>query len=131
MTGSRPERAVRCVLRSTVIAMLFVYLFWNAVWLSVGRLPPSLALALLGLPSPTTGCTRSIGCMFAGEWSSALLLNPFTLPIVALMMTSVFCLAVNALRRRRVVLQAYLGWAWLAVLSAAWAYKLASPPECW
>ncbi len=67
----------------------------------------------------------------AGEWFTSFLYNPFTLPIIALLIGSVLYLAASALRQRRFVLHAYLGWAWLALLSAAWAFKLVSPPEYW
>ncbi|MDY7011617.1 MAG: hypothetical protein SVV80_12845, partial [Planctomycetota bacterium] len=48
------------ILRIFAAGLFLIYCFWWVFWLVRGKLPPALFLAITGLPSPTTGCTRSL-----------------------------------------------------------------------
>lgn len=100
-----------------------LYLGWNLAWLAAGRIPPSVLRALLGLPCPTTGCTRSIVALLHCDLRGALLWNPFTVPILILLAVSLGMLFVAGLRRRELVLPRWVGTAWLTLLLAAWIAK--------
>jgi hypothetical protein len=113
------------------MALLGVYVFWNAVCLASGILPPSLFLAATGLPCPTTGCARSMVRLLHGDLAASLRANAFTVPICILLAASLGWLARAALTRRVLRLPAFLGWAWLIVLVAAWILKLLGSPAYW
>ncbi len=118
----------RSALRSAALACFIVYLGWNLFWLAQGSLAPSIFLGITGLPCPTTGMTRSLLSLLAGDWLSSAAYNLFAVPICLLFALSLGWVARQALRRRPLLLPAPVGWAWLAVLAAAWVFKLAGPP---
>ena len=119
------------VLSALVVVLLVAYAGWWGFWLGHGRLPMSPLKALAGIPSPTTGCTRSLACLARGDLVRSFSFNPFTLPILALFATSLVWLLVCVLRRRRAVLPRAMALAWLVLLGAAWAVKLLSDPRWW
>jgi hypothetical protein len=104
-------------------ASFTAYLAWNIAWLASGRIPPSALRVLIGLPCPTTGCTRSLLSLVHGDLQASLLWNPFTIPIVVLLGGSLGTLLFATLRRRQLVLPRWLGTAWLNVLLVAWLAK--------
>ena len=104
-------------------AAFVAYLAWNFAWLTAGRIPPGVLRALLGLPCPTTGCTRSLESLFHGNLQASLLWNPFTIPILILLAVSMEILFLAALRKKELVLPKWMGAAWLTVLLAAWVAK--------
>ena len=118
-------------LRGTATGAFAVYLAWNVLWLFQGRLPPSLFQALTGWPSPTTGCTRSLQHLLAGQWSESLRYNAMTVPLVLLLAASGLRLGGQVLRRQRLSLPAWLAWSWVIVLAIAWAVKLCGDPRYW
>jgi hypothetical protein len=109
----------------------FLYVGWNVRWLVQGRIPPSILLGLVGLPSPTTGMTRSTLAFLEGNGSIAFLWNPFTLPFCALLIFTAGEIAWKRARRRRLVLSHTLALAWPVLLLAAWITKLAMGPRWW
>jgi hypothetical protein len=127
----RQTTLCRSVLRATAIAFFAVYVAWNVYWLSHATVPPSLLKALTGLPAPTTGGTRSVRHILAGNWGESLRYNAMTLPIGLLLVTSLACLGWQGLRGRRLSLPTWMVWSWAAVLSIAWALKLCSDPRYW
>ena len=107
------------------------YLVWNVVWLTSGKTPPSILRSLIGLPCPTTGCTRSLVALVHGDLRAALLWNPFTVPILILLSLSLATLLFAALRKRALVLPKLFGFAWLTVLLLAWISKFVLGRAYW
>lgn len=118
-------------LRVIASALLVTYLWWNGAWLSLGHAPPSLMLALTGLPAPTTGMTRSLLQLIDGNWAASLAWNPFAVPLLALFLVSIGRVAVQGICGRRLELGTTLGRCWLGVLLAAWAAKFLIGPGYW
>jgi hypothetical protein len=125
-----PELVAR-TLRAVGIALGAVYIAWNAFWLCQGIVPQSLFKALTGWPSPTTGGTRSIKQLLAGNWVESLRYNLMAVPICLLLFASVACLGWQGLRGWRLSLPRWIVWAWAIVLSMAWVFKLCSDPQYW
>lgn len=112
-------------------ASFVAYVAWNAAWMAVGRIPPSALRAILGIPCPTTGCTRSIVALVHGNLHASLAWNPFTTPILILLAVSLQALFVAGLRKKELILPRWMGNAWLGVLLAAWAAKFLLGPAYW
>ncbi len=108
-----------------------LYLAWNIRWLAVGMIPPSILLGVFGIPAPTTGMTRSTMAFLEGNWSTAFLWNPFTLPFYAVLIWTALEIARKSVRKRRLVLSKPLIFAWGGMLLAAWITKLAMGPQWW
>ncbi len=130
-SGLSWEKAGRSLLRSVAAAVFAVYIVWNIFWLTQGRLGPALFKTLTQLPCATTGMTRSLRCLLAGQWLDSAAYNLFTVPTCLLFAISLGWVGVQLLRRRRPALPALVGWGWLAVFSAAWIFKLAGPVAYW
>ncbi len=96
------------ILRGTALGTFAVYFAWNAFWLFQGTVPASLFQTLTGWPSPTTGGTRSLQHLLAGDWNESLRDNAMTLPLVLLLAVSGLQLGSQCLRRQRLRLP--LGW---------------------
>jgi hypothetical protein len=111
-------------LRFMAAGTLAVYVVWQILWLSHGRVPPALFLAATGLPAPTTGGTRSLLCLLRGDGWGSLHHNAMTVPIVLLTVVSLGSVVSQLLRRRRVCLPRSVGITWFAVLALAWLIKL-------
>lgn len=126
-------RTIACLLlKSFGLALLAVYLLWNAWWLYHGQVPPSLLTALFHLPAPTTGGTRSLLALLQGDWRLSLYYNPFTIPILlCLGVTLLLCMTQWCRRRTFTLHQPWVIRAWLVVLAAAWVAKLLSPTQTW
>lgn len=114
----------RAGLRPLAIALLVVYLVWNLFWLGQGRIPPSLFLAITGLPAPTTGGVRSLAALGRGDWRASLEWNALALPMAGLFVFCLGSLAWCAARRSRLRLPPWTLAAWIGVLSGAWLVKL-------
>jgi hypothetical protein len=119
------------LLRGTAIGGFVGYLTWNSVWLLQGIVPPSLFQAVTDWPSPTTGGTRSLQHLLAGNWSESLQYNAMTVPLALLMIASGFLLGGQLLRRQSLRLPSGLAWSWAAVLIVAWIAKLCGDPAYW
>jgi hypothetical protein len=124
-------RPVVSIPRSLAVALFVTYVGWNLFCLAHGQIPPSLFKVMTGLPCPTTGCTRSLRCLAAGEWLGSLLYNPLAVPFCLLVLISLTCLAWRAVGRHKLLLPAPLCWAWLGTLCAAWVFKLVQPATYW
>jgi hypothetical protein len=107
------------------------YLWWNLHWLAQGALPPSIALQCLGVPAPTTGCTRSLRALLAGDVSLSLFWNPFLLPLLLLLGASGARLAWCAYEGLPLRLQRPLPQLWLGTLLAAFVFKVWQGPAAW
>jgi len=112
-------------------ACFVLYLIWNCYWLLRGKTPPSLLVALFGVPCPTTGCSRSLAALLRGDLRSSVLWNPFALPILALFTASLLILFSQAVRRAELVLPKWMGTAWAGLLAAAWLLKFLLGPAYW
>jgi len=99
------------------------YVCWNVAWLASGKIPPSVLRELFGIPCPTTGCTRSLASLLHGNVIASLLWNPFTVPILILMGSSIQILLLAALRKKELLLPKWMGTAWCCVLLMAWISK--------
>ena len=96
------------------------YLFWNAYWLVQGRVPPALFLSFTGLPAPTTGGTRALTALIAGDFNGMLRHNALVLPLTLLFVTSL----IHPWLSRPPRLTSRLARAWVVLLAAAWVLKL-------
>ena len=112
------------MLRCTAAAMVVVYGVWQLYWLSGCCLPPSLFLAMTGMPAPTTGGTRSFLCLMRGDFFGSLHHNPMSIPIACMTVYSLMIVGVQAVRHEHVRLSNRIGVTWVAVLSLAWILKL-------
>src|SRR5947207_15543308 len=92
------------VLTATGLLMLAVYLAWNGWWLAHGRVPPSMLVAAMGIPAPTTGGTHSLGALLRGDWRASLRYNAMAVPVALLFVLSVGRLIGAAGRRKPLVL---------------------------
>src|SRR5437899_2379163 len=106
------SRLLLHAMRILAWALLAAYLVWNVYWLTRGRIPPSLFLALTGLPAPTTGGTRSILRLLEGDWRESLRCHPLAVPIALLFLLSLGWLLGRGLTRRRLVLPEWFLWTW-------------------
>ncbi|NLF17575.1 MAG: DUF2752 domain-containing protein [Lentisphaerae bacterium] len=113
------------------MASFFFYVAWNLHWLGQGRLPPSLLRGLVGLPSPTTGMTRSCLALRQGDLVQSLGWHPLTLPLLALYLGSIFFVLWRLLRRRPYALPPWVARTWLVLLALSWAIKLLQGPAWW
>ena len=118
-------------LRVTAFSLLVVYLAWNLAFLVQRRLAPSLMLALTGLPSPTTGMTRSLTSLWHGNVGASLRWNPLAVPMALLFCLCIGWLSVQWACRRRLVLPRWVLWCWAALLGMGWIIKLAMGTRTW
>ena len=126
-----PQRVVHFALRAMAVLMFAVYLVWNICFLAEGRIPRSLMKGIFGLPAPTTGGTRAMVCLLAGDLTGSLAWNAMALPILALFVYSVGLLLTQFIRRRRLRLPAWAFPAWFLVLAIAWVLKLTGSSAYW
>jgi hypothetical protein len=132
MLGLRGEAGLRRqVVRATALCAFVGYVVWNAVWLSRGRIPPSILLGLTGLPCPTTGGVRSLQALSRGEVLLALHFNPLTPVYLLLLGGTAWMLAGRMLRRRPLLLPSYMGWAWGISLGLGWIAKFVLGRRYW
>lgn len=119
------------VLRACAIALLIVYLAWNAWWLAHGTPAPSILIGLVDLPAPTTGMTRALRALAGGRVGVSLWWNPFAVPFLLLFVYALGRLACRAVRRQRLVLPEWVLRAVLGLYVAAWIAKFALGPATW
>ena len=131
MIRSSSAIVVRSLLRAAAVACFVVYAIWNAFWIWHAMVPPSLFRALTGLPAPTTGGTRSVKHLLAGNWIESLRCNAMTIPIASLFITCLACLVWQGVRGRRLSLPPWMGWSWAVVLILAWILKLCGDAQYW
>jgi hypothetical protein len=108
-----------------------LYLAWNIRWLTAGMIPPSILLGVFGIPAPTTGMIRSTMAFLHGDWNSAFLWNPFTLPFYFVLAWTALEISLRFLRKQRLVISKPLTITWPAMLLAAWIAKFAIGPQWW
>ena len=94
-------------------------------------MPPSILRALVGLPSPTTGLTRSCQALCRGEVVEALCWHPLALPLLALYLGSILVVVWRLWRRRPCALPTWMARSWLVLLVLSWAIKLLQGPAWW
>lgn len=121
---------MRCLLKrswptAVGLSAMAVYLSWNACWLIAGHIPPSMLTGVTGIPSPTTGGTRSAVALMNGDLAKSIYYNPMTVPILGLFIVT---MGQVILKRRG---DNWLVAAWTTTLGIAWVVKLLSPPATW
>ena len=110
-------------IRIFALVCFAAYVVWNIRWLAAGKIPPSALRFFLGIPCPTTGATRSLLSLLRGDFHASLRWNPFTVPILILLALSGYKLIAAALRKKELLLPAWLGTAWGSILLSAWLAK--------
>ena len=70
------------ILRWCAFFMFVYYVGWNLYFLAQGRLAPSILTGATGIPSPTTGGTRSLQALLRGDWLESLRCHPLTVPLI-------------------------------------------------
>lgn len=96
------------------------YVGWNVYWLGQGRIPPAIFLALTGVPAPTTGGTRAMSALFAGDFAGMLHHNALALPLAILFIATLGRPWFSRPRR----IPPILVRTWVVLLTAAWVVKL-------
>jgi len=136
--SSRPDRKEdrlafvwQLSLRCCGILSLTGYCVWNVFWLVQGRVPPSIFMAVTGLPAPTTGGTRAVLQLVEGNWHESLRYNAMALPLLFLFVLSCNWIVCQAIARKRLSLPLAVFWAWVAALGVAWVLKLTGDPMYW
>lgn len=119
------------ILRIFAAGLFLIYCFWWVFWLVRGKLPPALFLAITGLPSPTTGCTRSLQSLLQGNWRESLYWNAMSIPFFALFILSLGWLGWRFLRRQSIRLPVGFLYLWIVILMIAWAMKIFGSPAYW
>ena len=125
------EDCVRRSLRGLAIGLSIVYGLWNIVWLAQGEIPPAIFKSLTGLPAPTTGGTRALRALLAGQGHESLRWNALAVPLGALYLVTVGWLFAAWVSRRTLRIPAWFLPLWIGLLLAAWALKLAGDPARW
>lgn len=118
-------------LKITGTLLFCFYLYHNAYWLSIGKVPPSIAIQYLGIPCPTTGCTRSLISLYNFDLLKSLCYNPLTIPYIALLCCSLLIVAVKAKNNQSILLPRFIGIIWLLCLSLGWASKFILGQRYW
>jgi hypothetical protein len=129
--GITGERAAQSDFPLWARVPFIAYVCWNLAWLGSGRIPPSALRQLLGIPCPTTGCTRSLAALVHGQLIASLLWNPFTIPILILLGISLQILLLAGLRKKELVLPKWMGIAWCCILQMAWISKFVLGRAYW
>ena len=114
----------RFLLRTIAASVLIVYVGWNLYWISQATVPPSLFLAITGLPCPTTGGTRAMLLLAQGDWRGSLQVHPLAVPLALLLLATLGQWLRNLLVYRRSTVPSGYGVAWLILLSISWAIVL-------
>ncbi len=129
--GARRPMLTRTL--SVLVALaLIAYAAWWGGWIALGRrLPPSPLTWLTGMPSPTTGCTRSLRALLHGDLARSLEFHPGTVPILVLLAVTLLALGVRLSRRQPLRLPAGFLYAWLVVLALSWAAKFLLGAQYW
>ena len=86
---------------------------------------------LTGIPSPTTGGTRSIRALLAGEWRESLRLQPLAVPIVGWYFLTLALLIGNVFRHKKLRIPAWVFIGWAVLLGVSMVVKLCSPTDTW
>ncbi len=123
--------ASRRFLRVAASAGFVGYCIWNGYWLAQSKVPPSIFLAVTGLPAPTTGGTRAVVHLWRGEVRESMRYNAMAIPILLLLAVTVGWLIRQAATRRPILVPFGFFWAWLAVLAIAWVLKLTGDTNAW
>ena len=126
-----PLRLPFAIMRIAAVSLFGLYLFWNVLWWIHGQLAPSMLLAFTGLPAPTTGVTRSLQHLWAGDVWTSLHYNPMSVPILLLIATTIAIIARRGLHKQRLVLPPAVALAWACVLGIGWIAKFILGPAYW
>ncbi len=126
----RPTIFFRALCVFAVIGFVF-YVGWNLFWACQAQVPPSIFTYVTGLPCPTTGGTRSVGCLVRGELAESLRYNAMTIPIAILFFATLFELGLNYRRQSKLRVRTFYLPLWGGILLVAWALKLFGDPAYW
>ena len=121
---NRMSQASRLVMRCSATSMLAVYVGWNLIHLYLLRIPSSLAVALAGIPCPTTGATRAIFALTDGDLIGSMHWNPFAIPICVLFAATACRLTVSWMADGKTSLSSRWLHGWLVLLAVAWVVQL-------
>ena len=112
----------------------FLYASWNVYWWCNGQLAPSVLLKVFGVPAPTTGMTRSFIAFFNGHLMESLYWNPFTFPVIGVMIWSIYSISFQCYKGKKLSklsLSPLLINLWAVFLILAFIAKLIMGPETW
>ncbi|MCA9213532.1 MAG: DUF2752 domain-containing protein [Planctomycetales bacterium] len=112
------DGSIKRIATTVGVSLFAFYLAWNAWWLSMLQIPPSIFWASTGLPSPTTGGTRSFLALLDGNISLSLRHNPATIPILATLFVTLWFVV------RRGSAPDWIRQIWVYLLFAAFVMKL-------
>lgn len=127
----RKARLIRVLIRPVALGAFAFWVLWNGAWLTSGHVPPSILTAFTGIPSPTTGGTRSLLAAVDGRWVDSVLWNPLTFVYLSMAVGSGIFLARQALTGKRISLSGGMARTWVFVLATGWLMKLVIGPRSW
>lgn len=110
------------------LALIF-YVSWNVFWLYKGHLAPSIVKYYFGIPSPSTGMTRSLIALGELDGRAFFLWNPMTLPLLAIFVLTLGIITFQWLRKMPLRISPWLFRIWIGILLTAWMIKLLQYPE--
>jgi len=131
MRQLRHQTRITLLMKLLALVAFLGYLAWNLASLGQGRIPDSIWRAATGWPCATSGCTRSLKCLWQGDYRNALLFNPMTLAYLGLLLATAWVLYRRFRARQRLVLPSPLAYTWFASLAAGWLLKLAIGRAYW
>jgi hypothetical protein len=131
MRELRNETRITHSLRPLAVVAFLGYLAWNLAWLVQGRIPDSIWRGVTGWPCATSGCTRSLRCLWEGNYRDAVLFNPMTLAYISLLLSTAWVLYRRFQAGRQLLLPRLLAYGWLASLGMGWLLKLAIGRAYW
>ena len=119
------------LLRYAAILCATFYGLWNLAFLIQAKIPPSILTGLTGLPSPTTGGTRSMQLLWRGHFRESLQANLFAVPITLCFVFTLGLLVAQRMRHRKLSVPSWLVTTWGLLLLIAWLAKLIGDRTYW
>lgn len=118
-------------LRTLAVAGSVVYLSWQAGWLlHTGRPAPTLLVAV-DLPAPTTGISRSLLALGAGDLERSWFFHPLSVPLLLVFLYAIGRTLWQLARRERLDLGRFGTWALFSLLGVSWIVKFWTGPQTW
>jgi hypothetical protein len=99
----------------TLIAFTF-YICWNIYFLLLKQIPPSILYKLTGIPSPTTGMSRSLLGLLELNKDAYFSNNPFLIPFLLLLIITIYTILKKIIRKQPIFISSYIGISYFALL---------------
>ena len=118
-------------LRTLAVAGFLVYLSWQAGWFFHTGGPAPTLLVAVDLPAPTTGISRSLLALGAGDWQRSWFFHPLAVPLLLVFLYAIARTLWQLARRERPSLGSFGSWALFGLLAVSWVVKFWTGPATW